>query len=100
MLNRDTIIDIRKIIASTGPFQSETLSDEKKVFAVQKDAGSEEKYKAESTGRSNIVRYDINEEEFDNETILIDGNTKVIYKTAKVKNKVLLYCSDEKTGGD
>jgi len=100
MLNRDVVIDIRAKTIADGPFQMPALSDEKKVYGTLKDSGAEEKYNASKEGRVNMIRVDINEEEYAGEAVLfLDGAEKEIYKTAKVKNKVYLYASDAKTGG-
>lgn len=98
MIDRDIVIDIRKVISTTGPFQTPLLSNQKNIYGKVKDAGQQEKEKGQLSGKVNVSRVDINEEEFDNETIaFINGLEKEIYKTVRIRNKVYLYLSDKNT---
>lgn len=98
MRDRDTKINIRKVVSESGPHNTPAYSDDKYVYGTMKDAGAEEKERAKASGRANTFRVDINEEEYAGETVAsFAGQTQLydIYKTAKVKNKVYLYLSDK-----
>lgn len=100
MLDRDIKIDLRTITGTTGPWNKPTFSDEHKVFGKKVETSAEEKSRADSEGEVNIVRVDVNEENYNGETYAyINGNEdlKKIYKSVAVKNKIYLYLSDAKT---
>lgn len=100
MINRDIIIDLRVVTSSSGPHQIPTLSAENLVFGTKKETSAEEKSRANLAGEVNITRVDINEENYNGETVVFlpeDIKQKQIYKTVAVRNKIYLYISDAKT---
>jgi hypothetical protein len=99
MIDTDVIINIRKVVSTTGAYHTPTYSPDKLVYGTKKDAGAQEKERASASGNVNAFRVDINEEEYDNEIeAIMDGKEYDIYKTACVKNKVYLYLTDKKKG--